>query len=205
MKKIILAFSLAFSLAATSHAKDEKSVKFEAGGGFISYGESQSIGVLGRANLTIPIVDRAFDIGVEVEGSTSIDNLNEQGGFIDTIDGVPTEVFLSLEDFGVQDHVAGFFLFRVPLDSGLGISARAGYFSGNFGGSLTTEIPALETTTVDVLDLDFEGVALGLAGEYFFGSKKKNGVRLDVTWYDNGDLDIDQGSTWTSISYMRRF
>lgn len=204
MKKILLSTCIATLFAATAHAKDEKSVKVEAGAGLTTYGDSQSIGLTGRFNVTVPIVDRAFDIGLEVEGGTQIDG--EEDGIVQLvdIDGTEFEQFTSIEDFGVQNHTAGYFIFRVPLDSGLGITVRAGYHKSNYGGDFIVAVPDLNQSTTELIDLDFEGWSAGLAAEYFFD--KKNGVRFDMTWMDQSDLNFEAGtSTWSSISYMRRF
>lgn len=205
MKKLILALGLSVAMASPALAQDDRAVKVEAGGGFISYGDSTSLGLIGRANVTIPIVDRAFDIGFEVEGGTSIDAANEEVGRLIPIDGVDTEVFISVEDFGIQEHLAGFAVFRVPLESGLGVTVRAGYHQSNFSGTRLIEVPANGTTDTQTFDIDFEGPAAGLGIEYFLGKSRKNGVRFDLTWHDTGDLDIDGGSTWGSLTYMRRF
>lgn len=205
MKKLILVLGLTTILANPAFAADERSVKVEAGGGFISYGDTGSIGLMGRANIAIPIVDRAFDIGFEVEGGTSIDAENSDIGGIIPIDGVDTEVFITVEDFGIQNHMAGFAFFKVPLESGLGVIVRAGYHQSNFSGTRIIEVPANGTTDTEVFDIDFEGPAAGLGIEYFIGNSKKNGVRFDLTWHDTGDLNIDGGSTWGSLTYMRRF
>jgi len=205
MKKLILTLGLSVATASTAFADDPKSFKVEAGGGLMSYGDNSSTAVFGRANFTIPIVDRAFDVGFEVEAGTSIQAEDAAVGRLVTIDGVDQEVFLSIDDFGVQEHMAGFAIFRVPLDSGLGVTVRAGYHKANFSGSRTVEIPALETIDIENFDIDFEGPAAGLGIEYFLGKSKKNGIRFDLTWHDTGNLDIDGGSTWGSLSYMRRF
>lgn len=205
MKKLVFAMGLSLAMATSAYADDPKSFKVEAGGGFMSYGDNSSTALLGRANFTLPIVDRAFDIGIEVEAGTAIQTVNEAVGGIENIDGVDQEVFLSIDDFGVQEHMAAFAMFRVPLDSGLGVSVRAGYHKANFSGSRIVEVPALEIRDVESFDIDFEGPAAGLAIEYFIGKKQKNGFRFDLTWHDTGKLDIDGGSTWSSITYMRRF
>lgn len=204
MKRTLLATCIATLFAVSANAKDEKSVKVEAGGGLVTYGNSQSIGLLGRANITIPIVDRAFDIGFEVEGSTQIDG--EEDGIVQLvdIDGMDYEQFTSIESFGIQDHKAGYFIFRVPLDSGLGITVRAGYHQSNYGGDYIVAVPELNQSTTELIDIDFEGWSAGLAAEYFFD--KKNGVRFDMTWMDQSDLNFESNtSTWSTISYMRRF
>jgi len=203
MRKLAVSLILGLAISAPVYAND-KSVKVEAGPGLITYGDSGAIGLQGRANVTIPIVDRAFDIGFEVEGSTAIDKIEEGFPQILEIDGEEREVFTFLEDFGVQEHMAGYFIFRVPLESGLGVSVRAGYHKSNYGGRRIVEIPATEFTDTETFDLDFEGPAAGLGVEYFFGNKK-NGVRFDITWHDVSDLDISGGSTWSTLSYMRRF
>lgn len=205
MKKPILALTITALMALPAHADDDKSIKVELGGGLMQYGEADSTAVFGRANITLPIVDRAFDIGVEVEAGSSIQASDAAVGRLISIDGIEREVFISVNDFGVQEHMAGFFIFRVPLESGLGISVRAGYHQSNFGGERLVEVPELGTSDLQVFDIDFEGPAAGLSGEYFFGKAKKNGVRFDLTWHDTGDVDIDGGSTWAGISYMRRF
>lgn len=203
MKKILFTTGIAMFFAFSAHADDDKPVKVEAGVGLTSYGDSQSIGLTGRANITIPIVDRAFDIGFEVEGGTQIDGAEEGIVRLVDIDGMTEEEFLSIEGFGVQQHLAGYFIFRVPLDSGLGISVRAGYHSSNFGGDRISEVPRLNTREVENIDVDFEGLSAGFAAEYFFD--KKNAIRFDMTWNDVGDLNIDGNRTWSTISYMRRF
>ncbi len=205
MKKLVIAFGLSLSLAVPAYADEPKSFKVEAGGGFMSYGDSSSTALLGRANFTVPIVDRAFDIGIEVEAGKAIQTVNEAISGIETIDGVDQEVFLSIDDFGVQDHMAAFAMFRVPLDSGLGVSVRAGYHMANFSGSRVIEVPEVQLRDVESFDIDFEGPAAGLSIEYFIGKKQKNGFRFDLTWHDTGELDIDGGSTWSAITYMRRF
>jgi len=205
MKKLVIALGLAFGLVGSANANDPKSFKVEAGGGVMSYGDGGSAAVFGRANFTIPIVDYAFDIGLEVEGGSAIQSENSTIGQLIPIDGEDREVFLTYEDFGIQDHLAGFAMFRVPLDSGLGVSVRAGYHKASFSGSRIIEVPALETMDVESFDIDFEGPAAGLAIEYFLGKRQKNGIRFDLTWHDTGSLDIDGGSTWASLSYMRRF
>ncbi len=206
MKKLFLTLGVSAFLCTPAFAQDDdKSIKVDVGGGLMSYGERDSFAVFGRANLMLPIVDRAFDVGIEVEGGTAIDSTNLTVGRIIPIDGVERDVFISLEDFGIQEHLAGFFVFRVPLESGLGISVRAGYHQSNFSGARVLEVPGLQTVDRENFDIDFQGPAAGLSGEYFFGKKKKNGVRFDLTWNDTGELDIDGGSTWWGISYMRRF
>jgi len=205
MKKLILAFGLSLFMASPALAQDDSPVKVEAGGGLISYGDNSSMGAIGRARVTIPIVDRAFDIGFEVEGGTAIDTENVEVGRLIPIDGVDTEVFISVEDFGIQNHLAGFAIFRVPLESGLGVTVRAGYHQSNFSGTRLIQVPANGTTDTEIFDIDFEGPAAGLGIEYFLGKSKKNGFRFDLTWHDTGDLNIDGGSTWGSLTYMRRF
>ncbi len=203
MKKLLVATGIATLFAFSAQADDDKPVKVEVGAGLTSYGDSQSIGLTGRANLTVPIVDRAFDIGIEVEGGTQIDGAEDGIIQLIEIDGNPEEVFTSIEGFGVQNHLAGYFMFRVPLDSGLGITVRAGYHSSNFGGDRIVEIPNLNQREVELIDLDFEGLTGGFAAEYFFD--KKNGIRFDLTWFETSDLNFDNTSTWSTISYMRRF
>ncbi len=205
MKKLFLALGATTLIANPVLAADEKSVKVEAGGGFITYGDSGSTGLMGRANISIPIVDRAFDIGIEVEGGTSIQDDEFQFAAISVIDDIPTDVLVTIENSGVQNHKSGYAFFRVPLDSGLGVTVRAGYHQSNFQRMRTVEIIEDGSSEVQNFDIDLEGPAAGLGIEYFFGNSKKNGIRFDFTWHDMDVLSDDLGGTWMSLNYMRRF
>ncbi len=55
------------------------------------------------------------------------------------------------------------------------------------------------------IDLTANGFAGGLGFDYAFGGNRKNVIRLDATYLDLGDFDIDDGMTVIALSYGRRF
>lgn len=95
-------------------------------------------------------------------------------------------------DFAMNHTVAGFVVAYLPLSDDMDIYARAGYGSTEFeldfgGGATFTE--------------SYDGLALGIGGQYFFDGS--NGMRMDVTRHEYDELD--GGFDAVSFSYVRRF
>lgn len=112
--------------------------------------------------------------GVEAEGSLGLGS-SDIAGF----------------DVKMNHTVAAFAVAYLPLSENFDLTARLGYGSTEFevsGGGLSGSE-------------SFDGVALGVGGQYFFD--ESNGLRMDVTRHEYEDLD--GGFDAVSFAYIRRF
>lgn len=113
--------------------------------------------------------------------------------------GVDAEVAVGLgsSDVGGTDvkmnyNVAAYAVAYLPLSENADLFARVGYgtteFEVDFGGGL-------------VASESFDGVTMGVGGQYFFDAN--NGVRMDVTRHEYDELD--GGLDSVAFTYVRRF
>lgn len=112
--------------------------------------------------------------GVEAEGSLGLGSSD--------IGGV---------DVKMTHTVAAFAVAYLPMSENFDLTARLGYGSTEF---------EVSTGGMTVSD-SFNGVALGVGGQYFFD--ESNGVRMDVTRHQYDELD--GGFDAVSFAYIRRF
>jgi len=97
-------------------------------------------------------------------------------------------------DVGVDNQFAGFGVVRFPTGENFEIFARLGYHATKFGVSGAVSG-----------DLDTDGFAGGVGGQYFFNGGS-NGLRVEYTYLDIGSNEGNLGGGDVfSASYVRKF
>lgn len=131
-------------------------------------------------------------------------NINEyfgvegQAGFGIIDDSFDDEEFGIEADAGVSYLVGIFGTLRTPVADSAELFARAGYhFTG-----ISVEIDDGFDDFSDTVD--FDGFAIGVGGQYFFGPAQLNGVRAEYTYLDIDNAGSADGDLF-SLSYVRRF
>lgn len=97
-------------------------------------------------------------------------------------------------DIGVDNTFAGFGVVRFPAGNNFEIFGRLGYHATKFGvdGAVNG-------------DLDTDGFAAGVGGQYFFNGGQ-NGLRVEYTYLDIGSNQGNLGGGDVfSASYVRKF
>ena len=133
----------------------------------------------------------ASGFGAEVEGSVGVSD-EDMVVLVDVIDPVtgiatPTNVDVSI---GVENQVAGFARYALPLGAKTNLLARAGYHRTEF---------EMDMGAFGEEDVTEDGFAYGAGVE--FAVSPRGALRLDYTRYDtdNGTLDS------ASVGYQVRF
>lgn len=188
MKKIlILSMALMAVSAAPAMAQDSG---FEGHVGVSIYDTNEFIGAQARLGYMHDIGN--LMIGVEGEAGTA---------FSDTSETVFDPVIGNVDvDLGLDSNIGIYGVARTNRRSNFGLIGRLGYHSTTFGADL-----ANEAIGVISADLKTDGFAGGIGVDYAFGNDRKNVIRLDATYLDLGDLDIDDGLTVLALSYGHRF
>ena len=109
-------------------------------------------------------------------------------------------------DADVDVFAAGFGTLRAPLSPSFDIVARGGYFFSQISVEATDGIDTFEA------DADVDGFAAGVGGQFFFAPDRRSSVRVEYTYLDGGngdvdgtDVDLDGGADLFSLSYIQRF
>lgn len=192
MKKILLITAGLMAFAANPAMAQDNGLDSGLEGhiGLSMYDNNDLIGVQGRLGYMHDV--GSFIIGIEGEVGTSFSEVSET---------VSDPDFGTLNvDLGIDSNAAIYGVFRSNRDSQFGLIGRLGYHSTKFG----TSVSGAGVGNVDV-DLTASGFAGGVGIDYAFGQSRRNVVRLDATYLDLGDFDIDDGLTVIALSYGRRF
>jgi len=188
MKKILLISTGLLAMSAAPAMAQDSGLEVHLG--VSMYENNDFTGVQGRLGYMHDV--GSFMIGVEGEIGTAFTDISETASD-PTIGNVNV-------DLGLDSNAGIYGVFRSNRDSKFGLIGRLGYHSTTFGATVTgNEIGSLG------IDLTASGFAGGLGFDYAFGQSRKNVVRLDATYMDLGDFDIDDGMTVLALSYGRRF
>lgn len=211
MKKTALSIAIALLVSSPAFAQ---SGTFDASVGGVTFNDQQFIGAIGRLGYTVPIFDDVFAIGVEADAGFGLAGIESFPAEV-IADEFGNQYLLAFDiDEKVKESFGGYLVARTSTTKQFGVIGRVGYHSSRYTADVFSRVvdstlplsevsSELTTGTTENFDLKFKGLSAGVGIEYFFS--KKNGVRLDATFVDTGDLDNDQGGTWTSIVYVRRF